>query len=130
MVALDTNVLVRYVIQDDKQQSQQVNHVIETLTPDAQGFISCVVLCELIWVLESAYQVNKTDCIAVLKRLCSIPVFDIERLHVVLRAVKYYEHGKADFSDYLIREIAEEEGYDTVLTFDKKALASDGFHQP
>lgn len=130
MYALDTNVLVRYLLQDDAEQSGIANHVIENLTPTRQGFVSCIVLCEIIWVLSSRYHVAKQQCVTTLKQIFSVPVFDIEHLDNCLRALRSYERGNADFSDYLIQEIAHEQGYRTMLTFDKKALRSKRFRHP
>ena len=130
MYALDTNVMIRYVLADDKEQTKRANAAIERLSVDNQGFISCVVLCEISWVLTKAYKVSKGDCIAVLRQILTIAVFDIERLSQCLQALRHYEQGKADFSDYLIQQIAEDEGYHILLTFDKNALKSHGFQKP
>ena len=130
MHALDTNVLVRYIVQDDKDQAQKAAHVIERLTSEAPAFISGIVLCEVNWVLKTAYKISKEECLATLKRIVSVASFDIERLECCIKALKRYEKGQADFSDYLIQEIAKHEGYDTVLSFDTKALKDSGFQQP
>ena len=130
MIALDTNVLVRYIVQDDKTQARQASKVIEGLTPDRPAFISCIVLCEINWVLRTAYKIAKSECVETIKNILSVAVFDIERLEPCLAALRQYEAGQADFSDYLIQNIAKQEGYDTVLTFDKKALKYTQFQSP
>ena len=130
MIALDTNVLVRYIVQDDKAQTKKAAQAIEGLTVDMPAFISCIVLCELNWVLASFYKISKTDRIEALQGVLSVAVFDIERAEVCLKALKLYEAGAADFSDYVIQQVAAQEGYDTVLSFDKKALKSSGFKSP
>lgn len=130
MYALDTNVLVRYIVQDDKHQAQQAAYAIERLTPDDPAFISCIVLCEVHWVLKTAYKIAKEERLTALKKVLSVAAFDIERLECCTKALKQYEKGQADFSDYLIQEIAREEGYDIVLTFDVKAQQDSGFQQP
>ncbi len=130
MIALDTNVLVRYIIRDDKAQTRKASLAIDGLTTDAPAFISCIVLCEINWVLKTAYKVAKPDCIDALGRILSVAVFDIENLGACLAALKLYEAGQADFSDYLLQKIAQQEGYMTVLTFDKKALKDIGFMSP
>ncbi len=130
MYALDTNVLVRYIVQDNKEQAQQAAAAIERLTSEGPAFISCVVLCEVHWVLKTAYKIAKEERLATLKKLLSVAVFAIERLECCTKALKHYEKGQADFSDYLIQEIAKAEEYDTVLTFDAKAQKDLGFQQP
>ncbi len=130
MIALDTNVLVRYIVQDDKAQAKKATRAIEGLTADAPAFIPCIVLCELNWVLKSFYKISKQDRLEAMQGVLSVAVFDVERLEACLKALRLYEAGHADFSDYLIQQIARQEGYDTVLSFDKKAQKSSGFQSP
>ena len=130
MIALDTNVLVRYIVQDDKAQTKKATQAIEGLGVDSPAFISCIVLCELNWVLTSFYKVPKKDRIEALQGVLSVAVFDVERHGACLKALKLYDSGVADFSDYLIQQIAAQEGYNTVLSFDKKALKSSHFKSP
>lgn len=130
MFALDTNILVRYIMQDDKEQALQATKAIEGLTTDKQGFISSIVLCEVNWVLKSAYHIPKEQCIAALNKIISVAVFDIEHIECCLQALKAWQKGSADFSDYLIQSIAEAKGYAVTLSFDKKALKSKGFRLP
>jgi predicted nucleic-acid-binding protein len=132
MYALDTNVLVRYIVQDDDatEQVQKATQAIERLVIDDPAFISCIVLCEMNWVLRTAYKISKEGRIAALRKILSVAAFHIERLECCTKALKRYEKGKADFSDYLIQEIARQEGYDTVLTFDTEAQQDTGFRLP
>jgi|688.fasta_scaffold688200_2 predicted nucleic-acid-binding protein len=130
MLALDTNVLVRYLVQDDAVQSAKAAQAIEALTPNHPGFISCIVLCEVNWVLKTAYKLGKKERIEILQRILSVSVFEIERLACCAKALRRYGQELADFSDYLIHEIAKEAGYPTVLTFDANAQKSEGFRQP
>ena len=127
MFALDTNILVRYIVQDDTEQSAIANNIIDGLNSDNSAFIACVVLCELNWVLKSGYKISKEQAIDILEKIITIPVFNIEHFDCCLKALKSYKNGQADFSDYLILEIAKLNGYKCVLTFDKNALKSDGF---
>jgi predicted nucleic-acid-binding protein len=127
MIALDTNVIVRYIVQDDKEQARKASAVIEALSSERQAFISCIVLCEVNWVLKTAYNTSKEECVTVLKRILSVSAFDVERMVCCMKALRRYEKESADFSDYLIYEIAKEEGYEAVVTFDRNAQKSDGF---
>lgn len=127
MYAIDTNVLIRYIVEDNPEQTQKATEVIEQLTPEKQGFISCVVLCELNWVLKTAYKVSKSERVATLQKILSVPVFEVEQLNCCLKALRSYEQGKADFSDYLIQQISETYGYKILLTFDQKASRETGF---
>lgn len=130
MIALDTNVLVRYIMQDHAKQAQAASKVIESLTPKGPAFISHIVLCELNWVLKSAYKISKKDRIRTLSDVLSLAVFDIERVDHAIAALKKYQNGKADFSDYMIFMLAQQRGCEKVLTFDKAALQDKVFQAP
>ncbi len=130
MYALDTNIFIRYIVQDDEKQAQEAAGVIESLTLSEQAFVPCIVLCEINWVLKTAYKISKTERFETLQKILSVAVFDIEQLECCIRALKSYKKGSADFSDYLIREIALLKGYNVVITFDKKAQRSSGFKEP
>jgi len=130
MYALDTNVIVRYIIQDNIEQARKAASVIEGLTADERAFISCIVLCEVFWVLRTTYKIPREECAKTLKRIISVASFDIEHMECCAKALKNYEKGQADFSDYLLQEIARHQGYDLVLTFDAKAQREPGFQQP
>lgn len=70
MIGLDTNVLVRYIVQDEPAQARSATQLIErVLTPEHPGFVNYVVICELVWVLESAYGFARAQIIPVLRQL-------------------------------------------------------------
>ena len=127
MYAIDTNILIRYIVEDNPEQAQKAAEAIEQLTTEKQGFISCIVLCELNWVLKTAYKISKRERVATLQKVLSVPVFEIEKLDCCLKALRSYEKGQADFSDYLIQQIGEKHGYEILLTFDQKASRETGF---
>jgi predicted nucleic-acid-binding protein len=127
VIALDTNVLVRYLVQDDPDQSFRASQLLENLSESNRAFVSCVVLCETFWVLKTSYQLPKETLVNVLNRLFHVPVLDIEHLGSCLLALQAYTTGRADFSDYLIKSIAAHYGYPRVFTFDKTASQSEGF---
>jgi predicted nucleic-acid-binding protein len=79
------------------------------------------------WVLKTAYKISKSERVATLQKILSIPVFEIEQLDCCLKALRSYEKGPADFSDYLIQQIGERHGYRILLTFDQKASRETGF---
>jgi len=124
MIALDTNVVIRYLTQDDKKQSLIANKVFEkTLTPNKQGFISLIVLTEIVWVLEACYDVNKPNIISIINSLTSSKNLIVEQSHVVRIATTLFTDKNADFSDALIFSIANHAGCEKTLTFDKKAAS-------
>ena len=128
--ALDTNILVRYIVRDDTAQACRADKVIEGLTPENPGFIAAIVLCELNWVLTAAYKLPKAERLEILKKILAVSEFEIEHLPCALKALTAYKTGKADFSDYFIKEIAARAGYAPLVTLDENALKSDGFSAP
>ena len=122
MIGLDTNILVRFITQDDAKQSAIVNRVIETeLNEKNQGFISHVVIIELLWVLKYTYRQPKESLILVLESLLATKQLMVYRADLVYLALKKYRAGNADFSDALILAVNEAAGCDRTVTFDNKA---------
>ena len=121
MIGIDTNVLVRYIVQDDARQAALANQFIEsTLGDDEPGWIASVVLCEFVWVLEAAYGYTRNTIVATLQRLFEIDRFRIEAPSLAWRALDDYRGG-VDFSDALIARTNEQEGCDYTATFDRSA---------
>ena len=120
MVGLDTNVLVRYITQDDPRQSKMAERAIEkAVTGGAKVLIQPIVLCELIWVLESAYRYGKSEIIAMIEQVMRTVQFEIAEKDVIWKALEDFSGGSADFSDYLISRANERAGAQTTLTFDR-----------
>jgi predicted nucleic-acid-binding protein len=122
MIGLDTNVLVRYLTQDDAAQSALANQVIEEqLTPRNPGFISSIVLVEVVWVLETCYDQTQSAIEAIVNGLLTTRQLVVDEADLVYLALKRFLGGNADFSDALIAVISENRGCSSTLTFDKKA---------
>lgn len=128
VIGLDTNVLVRYLVQDDPAQSEIANSIMENeISPENRGFVSCVVLCEVVWVLKWAYKQPKARLLEVVRLMFETNSIEIERRAEVWRAYRAFTQGDADFSDYLIAEVAHSHGVDKVYTFDTSCADSDFF---
>jgi len=124
LIALDTNVLVRYIVQDDPHQARAATLLIEGQISDASpGFVSDVVLVELVWVLQG-YGYSRSVIADVLTRLLSAIELRIERVELAWSAMRAYRQGPADFADYLLGEQARSAGCSVVKTFDRKAARS------
>lgn len=125
MIGLDTNVIVRYLVQDDPVQSEIATRVFEDrLSVDDRGFVSAVTLCEGVRVLKRGYKRPKSGLCAVIRALLEAEELEIEHRDLVWRAFSAFQAGAADFSDYLIGERACVAGAKTTLTFDETAAAS------
>ena len=128
MIGLDTNVVVRYLTQDDPKQSPIATRFLEsTLTTEEPGFISLVVLAEVLWVLVSLYFVDRAGVAEVLTGLLTTEQLRVESAELVWRAKRRYEGSKADFSDALIMECALAAACKRAVTFDKTAASTAGF---
>ncbi len=128
MIGLDTNVLVRYLTQDDAVQSAKTNQLIEqTITDGNRFFINQIVLCELVWVLTRAYNYPKSDVVQVIEKILLTRHFEIEDKNTVSQALNYYKTSRADFADCLIGAKNSKNGCETTLSFDKAASSIDIF---
>jgi predicted nucleic-acid-binding protein len=128
VIGLDTNVVVRYLTQDDPKQSPIATRLMEkTLSSDEPGYISLVVLAEVVWVLASLYSVDRLGVAEVVGGLLTTEQLRVESAELVWRAKRLYESSKADFSDTLIAECAVAAGCKRAVTFDRTAAATSGF---
>ncbi len=131
MIALDTNVLVRYLVEDDVQQAARVTALIDAaLRRRERFFVSPIVLCELVWVLRAAYGLRRDEIARALGAILRTAQFVIQDIELAHRALARYESGPADYADYLIAEQAVEAGCAKIATFDKKLLKDDRFVEP
>ncbi len=122
MKALDTNVLVRYLVQDDPNQSPKATHYIEKYcTTDEPCFIGHITLCELAWVLERLYNQDRANIASVIEKLLQIGQLEVMEPQTVWRALRDYKQSNADFPDHLLARVNEKNGCDITITFDKKA---------
>ena len=121
MIALDTNVLVRYLAQDDARQAAAANRMIErTLSAADRGFVSLVTLLETVWVMESRYGADATVVADILVDLLDTASLEVQDAHAVRAAVHLYKQGGVDLHDCLIVGLAEQRRA-RVVTFDAKA---------
>lgn len=126
MIGLDTNVLVRYIAQDDPKQSRRATALVNTLSVDEPGCVSTVALVELIWVMQSCYQAAKMEVVAIIHMLLHTQEILVENSEVAIKALKRFEASSADFSDCLIESAAREAGCSKTVTFDRKASKTAG----
>ncbi|WP_120632531.1 PIN domain-containing protein [Ruegeria sp. EL01] len=122
MIALDTNVLVRFLVQDDAAQGQAAADLVGGLTEQEPGYICREVIIELIWVLERAYKMTRAQIIPAIEGLLASRELVVEHAGRVGLALSRYVAGGAGFSDQMIRLAAEDAGCEYLVTFDR-ALA-------
>ena len=126
MIGLDTNILVRYITQDDSKQAAQANVLIDSLDEASLGFVSMVTVVELSWVLESAYSFSRDQFTAVMQTLLSVDTIKVDNAVAVASAVRIYSSSKADFSDCLIERLCASAGCSKTMTFDRAAAKLTG----
>ena len=126
MTGLDTNVLVRYVMQDDPRQSSRATSLIESLKPEDPGFVSVVVLVELVWVLSGSYGLDRAQVATVLSTLLRSKELVIERADLVTQALRRYSANGAEFADALIERLSAAAGCSATMTFDAGAVKAAG----
>lgn len=126
MIGLDTNVLVRYITQDDKRQAALANSLIESLDDASPGFVTLITMVELSWVLESAYNFTRQQFAEVMQTLMTVDTIKLDRAAVVASSVRMYAASKADFSDCLIERLSASAGCEQTMTFNKAAAKMAG----
>ena len=118
MIGLDTNVLVRYIMQDDPKQSPKATKLIESLDGDNPGYITLVSVVELYWVLTASYELTGEQVAQALEAILRTKQFLVERADQVMRALRVFAEGKSDFADCLIERSAAGAGCARTMTFD------------
>ncbi len=121
MIGIDTNVLVRFVMQDDPKQAKHANAFFASLSDQNKGFLSVTTMIESVWVLERVYQVTREQVFALLKQLLKSSDIQLEQLQIVNEATKLYMAG-ADFADAMIACASRAAGCSRTVTFDRDAI--------
>ena len=122
MIGLDTNVLVRFLTRDDEAQARLAGDLIRSrCSVEHPGFISRVVQCELVWVLESAYDYSREQIASTLDRIFRTRQFLIEDAPVAMLALRAYRQDGVDYADALIGFGNRRTGCDETATFDRRA---------
>ncbi len=128
MIGLDTNILVRYLTQDDLEQSKIVSRLLEKHSGDIKSlFINNIVICELVWVLERGYKYSKSQIVQAIRQIISIEEFAFENNAILWNALEEYEQNSLDFSDALIGKLNTSYNCATTITLDKSAAKSANF---
>lgn len=121
MIALDTNVLVRFLVADDEEQAARAGELMGALSEDRPGFVGREVMIELVWVLERAYGYRRDEIAGTVEALLGARELRIEEAQRVGRAADRYRQGGAGFSDQMVWLAAEAAGCEAVATFDRRA---------
>lgn len=128
MIGLDTNVLVRYIAQDDAVQSHIASQIIEDrLTEEHPGFLSLITMAETVWVLDRSYGLSAAEIAAAVERILQIDTLFVQNEQEVFTAMVALKTGVGSFSDALIGALGRRAGCAVTLTFDKRATRLQDF---
>lgn len=119
-IALDTNILVRYLAQDDPRQSAAASKLIESLGPQKRAYLSLVTILETVWVMEGRYGASRREVRSILEDLLKQDAFEIQEADGLREALGHFARPSVDLHDALILCLAQQRKA-TVFTFDKKA---------
>ncbi len=120
MKGLDTNVLARYLTQDDPKQAATATKEIEGAADRGERLlVQPLVLCELVWVLDSAYDLPKPDILNTLEKILRTAQFDLVDKDILWLALAEYRHGRGDFSDYYLGRANQRAGATITLSFER-----------
>ena len=120
MTALDTNVIVRYLVKDNTEQAEAARQLLDSLTPTQPGFICREVIIEVAWVLERSYRFPRTRISDALMDLTAADNLVIEDANEVASAAHRYRQGGVGFSDLMILQKTQRMEYSPLYTFDQK----------
>lgn len=121
MIGIDTNILIRFLVQDDPAQAAAARSLFDRCSAREPGFIGREVLVETVWVLERAYGRTPAEISVALMGLLETEELVLEEAAEVATAAQAYGEGAADFADHMIAAAALRAGCQTLYTFDRKA---------
>ena len=122
MIGLDTNVLLRYLAQDDPAQSPRATEIIEgRLTEQEPGFVTLVSILEVVWVLRSLFRRSRQEIANDVEMLLAADTLEIQNEQEVYTAVVALRNGSGTFEDALIGSLGVWRGCSATLTFDEDA---------
>ena len=124
MTGVDTNVLARYLLRDDAAQAARAAQELER---DDRFFIGIIVLCELVWVLETGYNVKRSEIATAIDKILATAQFEVEDKDLALSALQDFRRTLADFSDCLIGRRNRAAGVAETVTFDRTLRGLEGF---
>ena len=127
MIGLDTNIILRYLLQDDPAQSSKVNRLIAGLRPDRPGFINMATTLEIVWVLRSLLKLTPRQIAMQLEHLLAADAFQLQNEQQVFEAAFALKRGLGGFEDALIASVNTWAGCSETVTFDRKTSRLSGF---
>ena len=126
IIAVDTNLLVRYIVRDVPEQAEAADRLLESLTVNEQGYVSREVVIEMVWVLGRSYGFSRVEITNVVLDLVDTESLIVESADDIIGAAVAYARGDGDFADLMILVAAQRAGCETLYTFDRKFARVEG----
>ncbi len=126
LIGLDTNVLLRFMVQDDLAQTSLVQTWLDKRSTREPGFVPILVLCEFVWVLTTRYRFPRAEIASAITAILNTEVLIVERAALVQTALQQFRDSRADFADCCIAALATTAGCSYTLTFDQAAAKLPG----
>lgn len=128
MLGVDTNILVRLIVKDDSvQAARAAKALVEKCSEKDPGFVNCIVLAEVSWVLSRVYKYSREEIAQAIEKLLQVKEFQVQNADEVCEALNIYQTHRIDFSDAFLSAINKAMGCTETITFDKKAGKTGGF---
>jgi predicted nucleic-acid-binding protein len=124
VTGVDTNVLLRYIVRDEPTQAARAARELER---GERFLVGSIVLCEIVWVLETGYGFSRRDIAVTLERILATAQFEIEAKDLALAALDDFRRSTADFSDCLLGRRNRAAGAAETVTFDRSLKGLEGF---
>ena len=122
MKAIDTNILIRFLIGDDELQAKKVYTIFKNAESEKKAlFVPLLVVLEMIWILESVYEISRSEILDAISDILLMPILKFDQQPALQQLVHSAQGNKYDLSDLLIAHSAAVNGCEAVITFDKKA---------
>jgi predicted nucleic-acid-binding protein len=126
VIGIDTNVLVRYFIEDDPAQSRLTDSFFHSLSSADPGWVSQATILEFAWIMKSVRRLDRKTIAIMMGKLTMLDSIVVERADIVDKALQRYRNGKAEFADCLIAASGRAAGCSKTVTFDKIAARDAG----
>jgi predicted nucleic-acid-binding protein len=127
VIGLDTNVVLRYLLQDDPAQAQQANEIFDgRLSEREPGYLSVACVLEIVWVLRSLLRQSAVEIAMHLEHLLAADSLVVQNEQQVFEAAFPLKRGTGKFEDALIEALNAWAGCEKTLTFDRRARRLEG----
>jgi predicted nucleic-acid-binding protein len=117
---VDTNIFLRLLTEDDTRQTPAAKRFFtDVIGKKTRAYVTVAVILELVWTLESYYELARADVSDKLSLLLNTGNLTVENSEVVEKAIEHYESSNADFIDCYNAAFANLNGDGTMLSYDR-----------